>query len=161
MRVEHCFPPVYNENSRVLILGTMPSPKSREGGFYYGNPQNRFWPVLAQIFSETLARTNQERRTLILRHGLALWDVLKACDIMGASDATIANPIANDIRPLLNAVPIRAVFCTGKTAFSLFQNFWGTDLGLPVVCLPSPSAANARFSLPMLVEAYRQILLYL
>ena len=99
--VEHIFKPVYDENSRVLILGTMPSPKSRKNGFYYGHPQNRFWPVLAEIFHEELPLTNEDRLAFLHRHHIALWDVLKSCDIEGASDASIKNPIPNDLSMIL------------------------------------------------------------
>lgn len=114
--IVHTIPPVYDARSRVLILGTMPSPKSREQGFYYGHPQNRFWRALAAALDEPAPQTVPEKRALALRRGIALWDVLASCDIEGASDASIQNPVANDLTPILAAADIRAVFTTGRRA---------------------------------------------
>ena len=159
--VEHIFKPVYDENSRVLILGTMPSPKSRKNGFYYGHPQNRFWPVLADIFHEELPLTNEDRLAFLHRHHIALWDVLKSCDIEGASDASIKNPIPNDLRMILKQAPIHAVFTTGKKAAEFYTKFCYPKTNIPCIVLPSPSPANRRIKDEELKTQYQEILKYI
>ena len=157
--VTHAIEPVVAPDARALILGTMPSPASREVGFYYGHPRNRFWPVLARVFDEPATpETIEERRALILRHRLALWDVLARCEICGASDASIADPTPNDlVGRILARAPIRAVFTTGTTAFRLYRKLCEPLTGIPAICLPSTSPANAAWRLDALVEAYRPI----
>jgi len=115
------FAPVYNEHSRALILGTWPSPKSREMAFYYGHPQNRFWPMMAALTGEPVPKREdiEAKKQIILRHGLALWDTLESCTITGASDASIRDVVPNDIAALLQKVPIEAVFCNGATAYRI------------------------------------------
>ncbi len=139
------FAPVYSSASRALILGTWPSPKSREIGFYYGHPQNRFWPMLAALTGEPVpAREDTEaKKQIILRHGLALWDTLESCTITGASDASIRDPVPNDIAFLLAAAPIQAVFCNGATAYRLYTRYLEPVSGIPAQRLPSTSPANA------------------
>jgi hypoxanthine-DNA glycosylase len=159
--VEHNIDPVFDANSRVLILGTMPSPKSREAGFYYAHPQNRFWPALARVFDESVPVGSEERRAFAQAHGIALWDILASCTIEGASDATIAECVPNDIAWLCARAPIRAAFCTGNKAFELYGRYCANLVELPVFKLPSPSAANAATSLEKLTTAYRVILEYL
>lgn len=161
VHVEHGkIPPVIDEHSVVLILGTMPSPKSREVGFYYAHPQNRFWPVLAEVFHEAVPQGTDERRAFALRHGIALWDVLAQCDIEGASDAAIKNPVPNDIALLLKNSKIHAVFAAGKTAARLYRRFCEPCGCMPCIELPSTSPANARMRLPELLEKYRAIAEY-
>ena len=113
--VTHNFPPLFAPDSRALILGSIPSPKSREQAFFYGHPQNRFWPVLAAVFGEPAPQTIEDKRSLALRHRIAMWDTLAACDIRGASDTSIRNPVANDLPWLIAQTQVRAVFCTGTT----------------------------------------------
>ena len=139
------FLPVYDENSRALILGTWPSPKSREMGFYYGHPQNRFWPLLAALTGEPVPAREAiaAKKQLLLRHGLALWDTLERCTITGASDASIRDAVPNDIAALLANAPIQAVFCNGATAYRLYQKYLEPVSGIPAVKLPSTSPANA------------------
>ena len=139
------FLPVYDENSRALILGTWPSPKSREMGFYYGHPQNRFWPLLAALTGEPVPAREAiaAKKQLLLRHGLALWDTLERCTITGASDASIRDAVPNDIAALLAKAPIQAVFCNGATAYRLYQKYLEPVSGIPAVKLPSTSPANA------------------
>lgn len=156
--VLHGLAPIYDKNSRVLILGTMPSPKSRAAGFYYAHPQNRFWPVLARVYGEPLPEDHAARRALILRHGLALWDVLKSCDIEGASDASIRNARPNDIPALINAAPIGRVLCTGQTAAGLYRRLLERETGLPCLTLPSTSPANCRTHMDELVRRYAEAL---
>lgn len=160
-RIVHPLEPVFDERSRVLVLGTMPSPKSREAGFFYGHPQNRFWRVLAALFDEPVARTNERRRDQLLRHHIALWDVLASCEIEGASDASIAQPEPNDLARITDTAPIEAVFCTGAKAFELYGRLCEQACSIPAVKLPSTSPANAAARLDDLVEAYRAILPHL
>ena len=159
--VEHPLEPVFDERSRVLVLGSMPSPKSREAGFYYGHPQNRFWRVLSELFDEPLATRNERRRDQLLRHHIALWDVLASCDITGASDASIADVKLNDLSRVLDAAPIEAVFCTGAKAAELYGRHCAADTGIECAKLPSTSPANAAVKLDELVEAYRALLCHL
>ena len=155
--ISHPLAPVWDEHSRVLILGTMPSPKSREAGFYYGHPRNRFWPVLAAVFGEEIPMGTADRSAFCLRHHIALWDVLASCRIQGASDSSIRQAVANPIGELLKKVPIEAVFTTGQKAFSLYQKLCLPETGIPAVCLPSTSPANCAMSLEQLIKAYQVI----
>ena len=156
--VIHEIKPVYNKNSRVLLLGTMPSPKSRETGFFYGHPQNRFWKVLALLFDEPTPETIEEKRDLCLRHHIALWDVVSSCDIEGASDASIKNAKPNDLAQILNAAPIQAVFTTGTKAGQLYKKLCESATSIPCTVLPSTSPANSRVSLAELCTTYKQAL---
>lgn len=160
-QITHTFEPVFDSESRVLILGTMPSPKSRENGFYYSHPQNRFWKVMAQLFQEEVPIAAAEKRSMMQRHGIALWDVLAQCDIKGADDNSIQNPVANDIKGLLGQTRIKAVFTTGATAARLYEKLVQEETGIPARRLLSTSPANCRYSVDMLVEDYRVILEYL
>lgn len=148
------FAPVYDDRSRALILGTWPSPKSREMAFYYGHPQNRFWPLLAALTGEPLPAREDiaAKKQLLLRHGLALWDTLESCTITGASDASIKDVVPNDIARLLRKAPIRAVFCNGATAYRIYTKYQQPLTGIPAVRLPSTSPANAACS-PARLEA--------
>ena len=155
----HPLPPLIDRDSRILILGTMPSPKSREAGFYYAHPQNRFWRVLSSLFGEECPLGNEARTALLRRHGIALWDVLRSCRIEGASDASIREPLPNDIAGLLRQYPgIRRIYTTGATAGRLYEKLCLPLTGRAAQLLPSPSAANAQKSLAALIEAYRIIL---
>lgn len=156
--VIHEIKPVYDKNSRVLLLGTMPSPKSRETGFFYGHPQNRFWKVLALLFDEPTPETIEEKRDLCLRHHIALWDVVSSCDIEGASDASIKNAKPNDLAQILNAAPIQAVFTTGTKAGQLYKKLCEPVTSIPCTVLPSTSPANSRVSLSELCATYKQAL---
>lgn len=158
----HPLEPVFDKNSRVLVLGTMPSPKSREYGFYYSHPQNRFWRVVSDLTGEPLPQTNEEKKSLLLRSRIALWDVLKSCRIDGADDASIRNPVPNDIAGLLAVTNIRAVFTTGTKAATLYRRLCRKKTGVDAVALPSTSPANCRFyTYEKLLEAYRVLLDYL
>ena len=154
-QIIHPLEPVWDEHSRILILGTMPSPKSREAGFYYGHPRNRFWPVLAAVFGEEIPVGTAQRKAFCLRHGIALWDVLASCEITGADDASIREPVANPIEALLEKTPITRVFTTGKKAFDLYRKLCLAKTGVAAVSLPSTSPANCACSLEKLVEAYQ------
>ena len=162
MRVYHTLEPVFDAHSRILILGTMPSPKSREAQFYYAHPQNRFWPTLAKLFDEPLPPTSDARRELALRHGIALWDVLQSCEIEGASDASIRDAVPNELSAVLDNAPIQAVFTTGRRAYELYNRLCLHKMTeLECICLPSTSPANRRFSDLELQKAYSGILNYL
>ena len=156
--VVHELKPVFSPTSRVLVLGTMPSPASREARFYYGHPQNRFWRVLARLFDEPLPETNEQRARLVLDHGIALWDVPSSCEIAGASDASIANAQPQNLKPLLDRTQIACVFTTGATASKYYKRFQQPLYPhLPHRSLPSTSPANARMSLDDLVRAYQPL----
>lgn len=156
--VKHPLKPIFDDNSRVLILGTMPSPKSRETGFYYNHPQNRFWRVMAALLEEPIPENNQDKEQLLLRHGIALWDVLAECTIEGASDGTIAECVPNPIGSVLSKTHIEAIFCTGAKATDLYRKYCEPSTGIGCTRLPSTSPANAATSLNQLIEAYRAIL---
>ena len=159
MFVTHAFEPVYDSRSTMLILGTMPSPQSIKHGFYYSHPQNRFWPLLAALYEEAIPCTPEEKRAFALRHGIALWDVLACCEIKGAADSTIRHPVANDFTPILQAAPIRRIFTTGKTAFSLYHKHVEPRLKREAIYLPSTSPANqALFPWEKLLATWRELL---
>ncbi len=160
-RITHAFHPVFDSGSRILILGTMPSPKSRELGFYYSHPRNRFWPVLARIFGEDIPETPEEKANFALRHKIALWDVLAECDIEGASDSSIKNAVPNDISIILNSADIKAVFTTGTTAAKFYKKFIEPESKIPAISLPSTSPANAKVKFEELAEKYKIILEYI
>ena len=160
--VTNTLQPVYDKDSRVLILGTIPSPKSREYGFYYGHPQNRFWKVLAALFQTDIPNDNESKKKFVLSHHIALWDVLASCTIAGASDSSIKNPVPNDIGRILSESDIRAVITTGQKAFSLYKKYCEPSTGRAAICLPSTSPANCRnCSLEDLIRAYQVILKFL
>lgn len=157
----HSISPTFDEQSRVLVLGSFPSPKSREYGFNYGHPQNRFWRVLAQLAGEELPTTNDEKRAFCLRHGIALWDVIAECEIEGASDTSIRNARPNQLSLITGTAPIQAVFCTGAKAHELYRRLGcEQECGLPATRLPSTSPANAACSMERLLEAYAVIFDY-
>ena len=160
-RVEHEFGPFYDENSKVLILGSIPSPKSREQEFYYGHPQNRFWRVLADILNEEFPETVADRKTMLAKHHIALWDVLDSCEIRGASDTSIKNPVPNDMNLILKDAPIKAIFTTGAKADELYKKMCYPICGVPSIKLPSTSPANCSCSYEKLIEGYSQILEYI
>jgi len=150
----HPYAPVYNKYSKVLILGTIASPGSRKAGFYYGHPQNMFWRVIAAVFNEETPRENTEKENLILRNQLALWDVLHSCEIEGASDSSIKNPVVNDFSMIFENAGIKAVFTTGTVATELYKKYC-TEKFMPSIYLPSTSPANRKYyNFEKLVEAY-------
>ena len=157
----HPLEPVYAQNSKILMLGTFPSPQSRKQEFYYGIPQNRFWRVLAEVLSCPVPQGKEEKRAFLYAHRIALWDVLYSCDIKGASDTSIRNPVPNNLRKVLEKTEIAAVFLTGKKAAMLYERFQKQDCALPYYCLPSPSPANCAVGMEQLIVAYRAILPYL
>lgn len=151
----HPFPPVYDEHSRILILGSFPSVKSREQAFFYAHPQNRFWGVLAAVLGEETPGSIPEKTEMLLRRGVALWDVVGRCAIAGSADASIDDVTANDLSPILRAADIRAIFCNGGTSHAYYEKLCRAPLGRgAAVKLPSTSPANARWSFARLVEAW-------
>ena len=152
------FGPVWGPGSRLLILGTWPSPKSREMGFYYGHPQNRFWPLLAALTGRPRPQSIPEKKALILESGLALWDTLESCTIQGARDETIRDPVPNDVAGLLKASGICAVACNGAAAHRFYQKFAQPLTGLEALQLPSTSPANAAWTMPRLEQAWGEAL---
>ncbi|MBQ9942307.1 MAG: DNA-deoxyinosine glycosylase [Christensenellaceae bacterium] len=156
----HPLAPIVPAQAQVLILGTMPSPRSRSEGFYYAHPQNRFWRVLAALFGDPVPADNAARTELLFRHGIALWDVLASCSIRGADDASIKEPVANDIRPVLGQAPIKKVFTTGKKAADLYRRYILPTAGVEAEALPSTSAANCRTPMESLLKEYSKILDY-
>lgn len=155
------FPPVYSPESKALILGTYPSPKSFEAGFYYYHPQNRFWPLLAALTSSALPSSIPQKKQLVLSSGLALWDTLESCEILGASDSSIKNPVPNDIASLVGKTEIQAVFCNGSAACKFYRKYCLASTGIEPVSLPSTSPANAAFSFEKLLQAWQPLASYL
>lgn len=158
-QVEHPLEPIYDSRSRILVLGTMPSPASRAVGFYYGHPQNRFWRVMERLFGlpdHSLVANDVRTRFLLDTH-IALWDVLARCDIEGASDASIAHAVPNDLLRVTAHAPITQIFTTGAKAHQLYHRLCEKSTGMPATALPSTSAANARMRLDDLVTAYQPL----
>ena len=158
MHVTHEFPALYDRESQVLLLGSIPSPKSREMAFYYGHPQNRFWKVMATVLGEEIPETIAQKKAMLKKHHVALWDVLDSCTIVGASDTSIEDPVVNNIKELVKKSNVTRIFCTGATAHKLYQKLCAKDVGIDAVKLPSTSPANCAVSLEKLVEAYKAIL---
>lgn len=159
--VTHNFAPIFDQNSQILMLGTMPSPKSRETGFYYGHPRNRFWKVVSDVCGEPLPESKEDKIQFALRNRIAIWDVLAGCEIAGADDSSIRNPIPNDMNVILERANIKAIFATGTKAAQLYRRHCQPKTGIEVICLPSTSPANCRISYEQLYEAYSQICKYL
>lgn len=154
-QIIHPFEPIFNKDSKVLILGSIPSPKSRELEFYYGHPQNRFWKVLAQVFEENIPITNTEKIKFVKKHHVALWDVIKSCEIKGASDSSISNVKVNDIENLLKQTNITYIVTTGKKADWLYQKYCYKDTKIKSICLPSTSPANCAMKEEILIKKYQ------
>jgi len=157
MTAIHNMPPIYDENSEILILGSFPSVKSRKAKFYYETPQNRFWRVIAAVFEQNVPRTVEEKPAFLLRNRIALWDVIASCEIEGSSDQTIRNAVPNDLTPILSTANIRQIFVNGKKAEQLFNKLISPKIGRKAICLPSTSPANASKSPEQLIEAWRVI----
>ena len=154
MSIKHEIEPVYDKNSRILILGSFPSVKSREAGFFYGHPQNRFWKVLAGICKEAVPQTVEEKKCFLLRNGIAVWDVIAECDITGSSDSSIHNVKPADIRRILDAAKIERICCNGTTAYRLYEKYLFPLCKREAVKLPSSSPANAAWSAERLMEEW-------
>ena len=153
----HEFPPVYDENSNILILGSFPSVKSREVQFYYGHPRNRFWKVLAAVFESPLPESVEEKKAFLKENGIALWDVIEQCDIIGSSDSSIKNVIPTDLNVIVNSAPVEQIYCNGSTSYNLFNKYQAKSTGRHAVRLPSTSPANAAQSLERLIKEWEII----
>lgn len=151
---KHPFPPLYDKNSKVLILGSFPSVKSREQMFFYGHPQNRFWKVVSAVMSTDTPVTIDEKSNFLHANHIALWDVIASCDITGSSDSSIKNMVANDLTEILENADIRQIFVNGKTAEKYYNKYIRNTIGREAVCLPSTSPANAGWSVDRLVYAW-------
>lgn len=153
--IVHGFEPVFDENSRVLILGSLPSVKSREDGFYYGHPRNRFWTVIAALTDSPLPLTREDKMSMLLKAGIAVWDVVAECDIIGSSDSSIKNVKPTDLKRVLDGCSIKAIFANGGTAAGLYGKFQRSLTGRDIITLPSTSPANAAWSAERLTEEWR------
>lgn len=156
--VSHPIPPLYNEQSEILILGSFPSVKSREGHFFYHHPQNRFWKVLAAVLNQPLPETIEQKRAFLLTNHIAVWDVIASCTIEGSSDSSIKDVVPNDLTPILTGSRIRQIYCNGGTSYQYYRKYQEKLLGRTAIRLPSTSPANAAWSLERLVREWSQIL---
>ena len=155
--VIHKIPPVYNKNSQILILGSFPSVKSREGRFFYHHKQNRFWKVLSTIVNDVLPETIDEKKDFLLKNHIAVWDVIASCDIEGSSDSSIKNAVPNDFSDILKAAPIRKIYTNGGTDYKLYHKYCENVTGIKAMKLPSTSPANASYSLDRLISEWKVI----
>lgn len=156
--IVHSFEPVYDKDSEILILGTLPSVKSRENNFYYGHKQNRFWKVLATLLKEPVPETIEEKKAMLLAHRIALWDVIQSCDIKGSSDSSIKNVQPTDIGMILEKTNVTQIYANGNKAGQLYKRYQFPVTGIEATVLPSTSPANAAWSLARLCEAWKRIL---
>ena len=156
--IVHSFEPVYDKASEILILGTLPSVKSRENNFYYGHKQNRFWKVLATLLKEPVPETIEEKKAMLLAHRIALWDVIQSCDIKGSSDSSIKNVQPTDIGMILEKTNVTQIYANGNKAGQLYKRYQFPITGIEATVLPSTSPANAAWSLARLCEAWKTIL---
>lgn len=158
MKVYHTLEPIYNSESKVLILGTMPSIKSREIGFYYMHPNNRFWGTLEKVYDEKIGNSIEDKKYFILKHKIALFDVLKSCDIDSSSDSSIKKPIPNNINKILKETNIKVIFTTGKKAYELYNKYLLPKTKIEAICLPSTSPANCKKGIEeILYKEYNKI----
>lgn len=155
--IQHPFPPLYDKNSKILILGSFPSVKSREQKFFYGHPQNRFWKVISAVLEAETPTTIEEKRNFLYSNHIALWDVIASCDITGSSDSSIRNVSANDLTEILQTADIRQIFVNGKTAEKYYNKYTKHLIGRDVICLPSTSPANAGWNTQRLIDEWKII----
>lgn len=157
-RFSHTLPPICDGGSRILILGSFPSVKSRAVQFYYGNPRNRFWPVLARVLEDPVPDSIEGKKSFLLRHHIALWDVIASCEINGSADSSIQNAVPNDLTPILSQCPIRQIYTNGSAAARLYRKFLFPQTGRDAIPLPSTSPANASYSIERLSASWQVIL---
>ena len=155
--IVHPFGPLYDAHSRVLILGSLPSVRSREAMFFYGHPQNRFWPLIARLLGEAVPVSVDDKKALLLRRHVALWDTIYSCDIAGSGDASIRNAVPTDLRRVVAESEITAVFCNGQTSGRYYRQYHEPVLGIPAVVLPSTSPANAAWTPDRLAQAWQAV----
>ena len=157
-RIKHSFEPIFDKDSRILVLGSLPSVKSREGGFYYGHSQNRFWKLMSNILENDLPLTIDEKIKMLLDNNIAVWDVIDSCDIIGSSDSSIKNAVPNDLSKILNHCQIKNIYANGKTAAKLYKKYIEKNTGIKIIELPSTSPANAKYTLDKLMQEWKVIL---
>lgn len=155
--IKHPFPPLYDKNSKILILGSFPSVKSREQLFFYGHKQNRFWKVISAVFDSPTPKSIEEKRVFLLNNNIALWDVIASCEITGSSDSSIKNVIANDLSEIFKNADIKQIFVNGKTAEKYYNKFTKYTINRDAICLPSTSPANAAWSVERLIQSWKII----
>ena len=155
--IVHPIYPVFDSNSRILILGSFPSVKSREEGFFYGHPQNRFWKVISAVFEKDIPKTVEQKREFLLMNNIALWDVIASCEITGSSDSSIKDVTPNDLQVILDTAPIEKIFVNGRTAEKFYNQYTFPKIKVKAVCLPSTSPANAQWTLNRLIAEWKQI----
>lgn len=153
----HTFEPIFDKNSEILVLGSFPSVKSRENNFYYAHPQNRFWRVVASVYSCPVPKTVEEKKNMLLSNKIAVWDVIKSCEITGSADSTIKSVIPNDLSEILSVADIKKIYANGKTAQSLYNKCIKKNTGFDIISLPSTSPANAAYSLEKLIKEWKII----
>ena len=157
-RINHNIEPVYDNESKILILGSFPSVKSREAQFFYGHPQNRFWRVIAALTGYPLPHTVDDKKKMLHENHIALWDTIASCEIEGSSDSSIKGVVPNNLNTILEAAPIRAVYCNGTKSYELYHKYCEKQTGMTATKLPSTSPANAACSLDRLIEAWKVIM---
>jgi hypoxanthine-DNA glycosylase len=157
-RINHKFPPIFDANSKILILGTLPSVKSRETHFYYGHPQNRFWLLLAKLTKSEVPQTIEEKKSLLRKNKIAIWDVIQSCEITGSSDSSIKNVTPVNLAEILSQCKIKKIYSNGQKAKELYDRYLKKDTGREIVPLPSTSPANASYTLDRLVESWNIII---
>lgn len=153
----HTFEPIFDKNSEILVLGSFPSVKSRENNFYYAHPQNRFWRVVASVYSCPVPKTVEEKKNMLLSNKIAVWDVIKSCEITGSADSTIKSVTPNDLSEILSVADIKKIYANGKTAQSLYNKYIKKNTGVDIISLPSTSPANAAYSLEKLIKEWKII----
>ena len=158
--IEHPIPPLFDGNSKILILGSFPSVKSRDEKFFYAHPQNRFWRVLAAVYGEDVPETVEDKKHLLLSHNIALWDVIASCEIKGSSDSSIKNVVPNELSGVLATTKIERIFVNGKTAEKYYKRYQEKRCGMSAILLPSTSPANAAIGFDKLVSIWRGELLF-
>lgn len=156
-KIIHPIPPMYDENCRILILGSFPSVKSREAMFFYGHPQNRFWRLLALLFNESVPQTIEEKRRLALGHHVAMWDTIHSCTITGSSDSSIRDVVPNDLSVILKNSKVAHIFCNGTTSHKLYMKYIYPTTEIEAIKLPSTSPANAAFNIVRLADSWKVI----
>ena len=158
IRIKHTIKPIFNKDSKVLILGSLPSVKSRAEGFFYGHPQNRFWSVISSIYSLEVPKTIDDKIKMLINNNIAVWDVIDSCDIIGSSDSSIKNVVPADLSTILNNCNIQNIYANGKTAGNLYKKYSEKNTGIKIIELPSTSPANAAYTLNRLIEAWKVII---
>ena len=157
VHIVHPIPPLYDSNSRILILGSFPSVKSREAMFFYGHPQNRYWPLMARLFGEPAPQSVEEKKSLMLRHGIAMWDSIHSCTIIGSSDSSVRDVVPNDLSVILDNSRVERIYCNGALSHRMYMKYIFPTTGIEAVKLPSTSPANAACNMDRLVSEWSVI----